>query len=56
MLVPFRVLLPKWVYDKAENQQEIHNKALEYMQRYPHYTVTNIKNGFAICERIELKK
>lgn len=52
MLAPYRVLLPRWVFEHAETDQEVLKNAIHYMQRYPHYTVIHVENRFAICERI----
>lgn len=51
MLVPYKVLLPKWVFEYAKTDHEILTKAIQYMQRYPHYTVIRVEKQFAICER-----
>lgn len=51
MLVPYKVLLPEYVFE-SKNEEEIWSKALKYMESYPHYHVIRIENKFAICERI----
>ena len=51
MLVNYRVLLPKWVFESSLTNDDVQAKALNYMQRYPHYIVIKIENGFAICSR-----
>jgi hypothetical protein len=48
--VPYRVLLPKWVFDATDKEHFKRNLA-RYMVRYPHYIVKGIKDGFALCER-----
>lgn len=48
----YRVLLPKWVFKSDENEQYALVK--KYMQRYPHYILISVKNGFAVCERVTL--
>jgi len=54
LIVPYRVLLPKWVF---ENEKQVMTRAKRYMQRYPHYSLIRIENGFAICDkRIEDNK
>ncbi|WP_200411395.1 hypothetical protein [Virgibacillus salexigens] len=55
MLVPYKVLLPKWVYEQPISEDEFYSSVLQYMQRYPHYHVLYVENGFAICERIAKK-
>jgi len=49
--VPYRVLLPGWIREKARNQEEFKRFVLEYMQRYPEYRVKKVVGDFAICER-----
>jgi hypothetical protein len=54
MNVPYRVLLPVWVWDQKQKDKDKFNRLLtEYMKRYPHYIVIGTKDGFAICERME---
>ncbi|WP_203554977.1 hypothetical protein [Bacillus sp. B15-48] len=45
------VLLPRWVFDQAEDKEHLKKLVLHYMQRYPDYVVKKIKNGMAVCER-----
>lgn len=45
------VLLPRWIFDQAENENQLKMLVLDYMRRYPDYAVKSVKNGFAICER-----
>lgn len=47
VLVPYRVRLPDWVF---QNNKAIENRLKNYMQRYPHYSVIDVKGKFAICE------
>lgn len=49
--VPFRVLLPKRIFQEARDQDHLKMLVLEYMQCYPDYAVRKIKDGFAVCER-----
>jgi hypothetical protein len=51
--VPYKVLLPKWIWEKAQSKEELKRLVLDYMKRYPHYHVKGIKEGKAICERKE---
>lgn len=52
--VPHRVLLPRWIFDKAKgDENEINRLVVDYMARYPNYKVREISNGFAVCERFE---
>lgn len=48
----YRVLLPKWVFKSDENEQYALVK--KYMQRYPHYILISVVDGFAVCERVTL--
>jgi hypothetical protein len=45
------VFLPEWIWEKARDEEELKALVLEYMKRYPTYTVKSIKNHMAICER-----
>jgi hypothetical protein len=45
------VLLPAWIWEKATGQEHLKQLVLQYMQRYPDYSVIAVKNGFAICAR-----
>lgn len=47
--VPHRVLLPKKLWEQAQNKEQLKLLIMEYMQRYPDYRVTAVKDGFAIC-------
>jgi hypothetical protein len=51
--VPYKVLLPKWIWEKAKSKEELKSLILQYMKRYPYYHVSGIQNGKAICERKE---
>lgn len=46
-----RVLLPSRIFEEAKDKDELKRLALQYMKRYPHYFIKEIKDGFAICER-----
>jgi hypothetical protein len=45
------VLLPGWIWERTRNKDELKTFVLEYMKRYPNYTVKSIKDHMAICER-----
>jgi hypothetical protein len=47
--VLYKVLLPKWIWEEAKNKEDLKRLVLQYMQRYPEYTVKSVKDGFAIC-------
>lgn len=51
MHAPFRVLLPKRIFEQSNNELEVQALTKEYMQRYPHYSIIRIENSYAICER-----
>lgn len=55
MFVPYKVLLPKHIFKGQKSEKEVLALTKEYMQRYPHYTLIRIENGFAVCERNDLK-
>jgi hypothetical protein len=48
-LVPYKILLPKWNWEEAKDKEHLKRLVLQYMQRYPEYTVKSVKDGFAIC-------
>lgn len=41
------MFLPKWVLQDAA---KIETHAEHYLQRYPHYYLVDVKDGFAICK------
>ncbi|MBT2601260.1 MULTISPECIES: hypothetical protein [unclassified Oceanobacillus] len=45
-----RVLLPKWIWEEAKDNDHFRLLINEYMKRYPKYTVKAIENGFALCD------
>jgi hypothetical protein len=49
--VPYRVLLPNWIWEQATDKDHLKRLVLNYMQRYPHYIVISVKSGFAFCKR-----
>ncbi|KYD03472.1 hypothetical protein B4102_3390 [Heyndrickxia sporothermodurans] len=49
--VPYKVLLPPWIWEEAKDQQHLKKLVLQYMRHYSNYSVKSIKDGFAICER-----
>lgn len=51
--VPYRVLLPGWIREKARDKEEFKRQVLEYMKRYPDYLVKKVVGDFAICEHKE---
>ncbi len=44
------VLLPAWIFEQAEDKQQLQRLILKYMRKYPRYTVIKVKGHFAICE------
>lgn len=50
--VPYRVLLPDWIREEAQNKEDFKRLVLEYMKpRYPEYRVVAVKGKYAICTR-----
>lgn len=47
--VLYKVLLPKWIWEEAKDREHLKRLVLQYMQRYPEYTVKSVKGRFAIC-------
>jgi hypothetical protein len=48
--VPYRVLLPNWVFDATDKEHFKRNLA-SYMRWYPNYIVKRIDKPFVYCER-----
>jgi hypothetical protein len=46
--VPYRVYLPKWVFDTTDKEQFKKNLT-RYMRWYPNYVVRRIEGREAIC-------
>jgi hypothetical protein len=46
-----KVLLPSWIWEKAQDKEHFKMLVLDYMQRYPNYDVKKVKGKYAICER-----
>lgn len=45
------VRLPDWIFDKAKDNKQLEKElVMQYMQRYPDYTLIEIKGRFAVCE------
>ena len=52
--VPYKVLLPDWIFQRAKDNEELKRLILEYMKRrYPDYQVKKVRDRFAICEHKE---
>lgn len=45
------VVLPEWCFTQAKDNEQLKKLVLQYMRRYPDYTVRKIKDGMAICTR-----
>ncbi|WP_370225256.1 hypothetical protein [Cytobacillus sp.] len=45
------IVLPKKLFERAENKEHFKQLVLDYMKRYPDYSVKMIKNGMARCNR-----
>lgn len=44
------VRLPEWIFEQAQDKEEIKSRVLNYMRRYPGYTVLKVKGRYAVCE------
>lgn len=44
------VLLPNWIWEKAESNEHFWQLVNNYMGRYPGYEIRKISGNFAICE------
>lgn len=49
--VPYKVLLPARIWERAQNKEHLKELVLNYMRRYPDYSIKKVKGRFAICER-----
>jgi len=46
-----KVLLPPRIFKEAgDDKQELKRLIVQYMERYPNYTIKKVKDGFAVCE------
>lgn len=51
MKVPYRVLLPDWVFLTAYTDEQLFENAKKYLlRRYPERILIEVKDSFAICE------
>lgn len=48
---PTKVLLPEWIWEEAQNEVHFKKLVLDYMRRYPEYSIKSVKGHFAICAR-----
>lgn len=44
------VVLPKWIWEDAQDNDHFKRLVANYMKRYPGYKIKAIKNNIAICE------
>jgi len=44
-----RIILPKWIWDNATNNDEFKRNLARYMKRYHNYRVTKVGKYYAIC-------
>ncbi|CAI8880399.1 DUF5678 domain-containing protein [Bacillus sp. IT-79MI2] len=51
-----KIVLPSWCWKGVQNKSEVIRNAEKYItpKRYPGYTILDIKEDFAICEREEM--
>ncbi|KDE46311.1 hypothetical protein DI43_15360 [Geobacillus sp. CAMR12739] len=45
----YKVLLPRWIWEEAKDNEHFKQLVREYMRRYPEYTAKHVADGFAIC-------
>lgn len=48
-----RVILPRWIWDKAKDKSEFKSLIVNYMKRYPGYKILELHKYYAVCERGE---
>ncbi|MCM3324267.1 MULTISPECIES: hypothetical protein [Cytobacillus] len=44
------VVLPAWIFEQAQDKEQLKMLVLNYMRKYPDYTVKRITKRFAVCE------
>lgn len=50
LMNPYKVFLPKWVFDSAVSDEEIEENARSYLSKsYPERYLIEIEGRFAIC-------
>ncbi|PEP56257.1 hypothetical protein [Bacillus pseudomycoides] len=51
-----KVVLPSWCWKGARSKSEVIRNAENYItpKRYPGYTILDVEEDFAICEREEM--
>ncbi len=47
----YKVLLPRWIWEEAKDEEHFKQLVREYMRRYPDLTVKRVADGFAICAK-----
>ncbi len=45
-----KVRLPEWIWEQTNDENELKQLILEYMERYPEYRVLQVVGRIAICE------
>ena len=46
-----KVLLPAWIFEQAgDDKNKLRRLVVEYMERYPDYTILKVQGQFAICD------
>lgn len=45
-----KVVLPGWIWEQSKREDELKKRILQYMRRYPGYTVKSVKGRIAICD------
>lgn len=48
---PYRVLLPSWIWEQAQDKEHFKQLLAAYMRRYPHYIVKAVDRCMAVCEK-----
>jgi hypothetical protein len=50
---PYNVLLPVWIFEQAKDREQFKQLLADYMKHYPNYIVRAVKDGMAVCERVD---
>lgn len=44
-----KVVLPRWIWEKAKDKEDFKRLVLQYMERYPDYIVKKVEGSLAVC-------
>jgi len=44
------VRLPEWIWEQAQDKEHLKQLVIQYMRKYPDYTILKVKGKFAVCQ------